>query len=189
MPHPESFSDDDLIVLLNDLIQLDHDAIEGYTVAINTIRNHGHREALATFRHDHARHVEALGALVRAHGGVPARVSHIGGPLGGAVQALGSASASDASVLLAFRAIERQARDRYFGSASEAYPDDVRPVLRRHASDEENHYRWFVSRLEDLGFERELSDVPLDRSSVSTRSREHAPAQYRPESDAQEPMA
>ena len=187
MPQEELHGDEDLIVLLNDLIQLDRDAVEGYTIAINTMRNHGHREALAAFRHDHARHIEALGALVRARGGVPARVSHIGGPLGGAIQALGSAAASDVSLLRAFRAIERQALDRYRDSASDAHPDDVRPILRRHANDEEVHYRWFVSWLEELVDEPRVSDVPLAHASVITREREST--SYRLDTDRREPLA
>ena len=188
MPQPDSLSDEDLIVALNDLIQLDRDAIEGYTIAINTMRNHGHREALAAFRHDHARHVEALGALIRARGAVPPRVSHLGGPLGTAIQALGSAGTSDVSVLLACRTIERQARDRYRGSANDELPDDVRPVLQRHASDEEIHYRWFESSLEALGYERDLSDVPADLSSISTRPRPRSSIIYSRDSDRHDPM-
>jgi len=154
-------SDAEVIAALNDLIQLDHDAIEGYTIAINTIRNHGHREALVAFRHDHARHVEALGALVRERGGKPARVSHLGGPLGPAVKSLGAAKAGDAAVLLAFRAVERETRRRYLSSVSDQYPDDVRPLLLRHASDEEIHFQWIESSIEGLGLERDLKDSSL----------------------------
>ena len=188
MPHPESLGDEELIVQLNDLIRLDRDAIEGYTIAINTIRNHGHREALTAFRHDHARHIDALGALIRSRGKTPPRISHIGGPLGGAIQALGSASAGDAAVLLALRAIERQARDQYRDFASGEFPADVCLALQRHARDEEIHYRWFESSLEDLGYDRELSDLPVDRSSIATQSRNPEP-RYRPDSDRREPLA
>ena len=162
-------SDAEVIVALNDLIQLDHDAIEGYTIAINTIRNHGHREALVAFRHDHARHVEALGALVRERGGKPARVSHLGGPLGPAVKSLGAANAGDAAVLLAFRAIERETRQRYLSSMSDQYPDDVRPLLQRHASDEEIHFQWIESSLEGLCLDTDLVDTSLRRSSPLSR--------------------
>ena len=165
MSKPGPLSDAEVIAALNDLIQLDHDAIEGYTIAINTIRNHGHREALVAFRHDHTRHVEALGALVRERGGEPARVSHLGGPLSPAVESLGAANAGDSAVLLAFRAIEHETRQRYLSSMSDRYPDDVRPLLRQHASDEEIHFQWIESSLEGLGVERGLVSPSLPRPS------------------------
>jgi hypothetical protein len=184
MSDPHTPHEHDLIAALNDLIQLDHEAIDGYTIAINTIRNQGHREALVAFRHDHARHVEALSALVRAHGGVPARLSHLGGPLGPAVKALGGASANDTAVLLAFRDVERQSRDRYRRQANAAYPEDVRPVLVRHASDEEIHYRWIESSLDDMGIERADSLMQLPPISQWTRG-----ASFRADSVPDEPRA
>ena len=169
MSDPHSSHEYDLIVALNDLIRLDHDAIDGYTIAINTIRNQGHREALVAFRHDHTRHVESLSALVKAYGGVPAPPSHLGGPLGPEVKLLSSASANDAAVLLAFHDVERQARDRYRGQANAPYPDSVRPVLLRNASDEEIHCRWIESSLDDLGVERSVG-TDADLHSLSPRA-------------------
>ena len=52
-----------LIAALNDLIQLDHDAVEGYTIAIDRIRDATRRETLVDFRADHKRHIEELAAL------------------------------------------------------------------------------------------------------------------------------
>jgi rubrerythrin len=189
MSKPEPLSDAELIAALNDLIQLDSDAIEGYTIAINTIRNQGHREALAVFRHDHARHVEALRTLIRERGGAPARVSHIGGPLSAAVKRLGTASGSDVAVLRAFRNIERESRDRYRGCANEPYPEEMRPLLRQHARDEETHYRWIEASLEGLGIEREIADLSVDVPSAAFRSRERSPGRQPRDGDHNEPLA
>lgn len=54
-----------LVAELNDLIQLDHDAVAGYTVAINALKRDAYRKQLVAFRADHKRHIEELGACVR----------------------------------------------------------------------------------------------------------------------------
>jgi hypothetical protein len=42
-----------LVAELNDLIQLDHDAIAGYTLAIESVESVTYRETLEGFRRDH----------------------------------------------------------------------------------------------------------------------------------------
>ena len=59
----------ELIAELNDLLALDHDAIEAYSLAIGRVSRAEYREALAGFRGDHQRHVEQLTELIRARDG------------------------------------------------------------------------------------------------------------------------
>src|SRR4051812_35608093 len=98
-----------LIAELNDLLQLDHDAVEAYTIAIDLVRNARYRELLVEYRADHKRHIEEIAALVRARGGLPTELPHATAPLKLAVQALGAAP-GDVTLLLAFKAVEGQAR-------------------------------------------------------------------------------
>ena len=107
-----AMADPDFTAELNDLLQLDHDAVEAYTIAIDRIRDAGRRESLVSFRADHKRHIEELAALVRARGGLPTELPHPTGALKLAVQALGSLG-DDTSLLLAFKAVEGQVRDKY----------------------------------------------------------------------------
>ena len=139
-----------VIADLNDLLQLDHDAVEAYTVAIDTVRGDRYREALVEYRGDHKRHIEELAALVRARGGLPTELPHPTGALKLVVQALGSAG-SDTTLLLAFKAVEGQARDKYRRFAGNEYPDDVREVVVRGADDESRHYAWVEQTLRELG--------------------------------------
>jgi hypothetical protein len=141
-----------VIADLNDLLQLDHDAVAAYTVAIDTIKSEELRERLVVFRLDHKRHIEELAALVRQLGGLPVELPHLStGPFKLAMQAV-AAPGSDATVLLAFKANERQVRDKYRERAGRQYPTDVAEVVRRNAVDEDTHYMWVTHTLETMGY-------------------------------------
>ena len=147
---PGTSSDATLIAELNDLIQLDHDAVEAYTIAIARIKDAGRRESLVAFRADHKRHIEELAGLVRARGGLPIELPHPTGALKLAVQALG-ALGDDRSLLLAFKAVEGQVRDKYQRAARRTSPTDVADVVAKAAADEAKHYAWVESTLKELG--------------------------------------
>lgn len=136
---------------LNDLLQLDHDAVQAYTLAIKELDNHDYQSTVRRFRGDHERHIRELTHLIRDYGGTPVDLPHI--PTGVfklAVQAVGGVG-GDRAVLLAFKANERQVRDKYQLATERRHPDDVRDVLRRAADDEARHYAWALETLDDLG--------------------------------------
>jgi rubrerythrin len=140
-----------LLAELNDLLQLDHDAVGAYTLAIQSLPRDAVSETLRRFRDDHERHVAELSDLVRAHGGTPAQLPHL--PTGVfklAVQGLGNAGGLR-ETLLAFKANEAQARDKYRRHADRTHPADVEAVLRSAAHDEETHYAWAAEMLERIG--------------------------------------
>lgn len=139
-----------LIAELNDLLQLDHDAVEAYTIAIDLVRNTRYRDALVEYRADHKRHIEELAALVRARGGLPTELPHATAPLKLAVQALGAAP-GDVTLLLAFKAVEGQARDKYRRFAAKQWPEEAGAVVKQAAADEERHYQWVETSLRELG--------------------------------------
>ena len=143
----------ELVAELNDLLQLDHDAVQAYTLAIRSLDNESYKETLRQFRGDHERHIDELTQLIRAHGGMPIQLPHL--PTGAfklAVQAV-AAVGSDRAVLTAFKANERQVRDKYRRAAQAAHTADVTTVLARAADDESRHYAWVLETLEDLGFD------------------------------------
>lgn len=150
MPTPPPQRDDSMIAGLNDLLQLDHDAVQAYTVAIDLVRDTRYREQLVEFRADHKRHIEQLAAVVRALGGLPIELPHPTAPLKLAVQALGAAP-GDATLLLAFKAVEGQVRDRYRRAAASSLPSQVLEIVRLGAEDEERHYAWVEKSLRERG--------------------------------------
>jgi rubrerythrin len=143
-------ADTEILAQLNDLLQLDHDAVQAYTIAIDSLRNDQYRDTLLRFRTDHERHIDNLTELIRGRNGTALELLHIPtGPFKMAVQAVGMA-AGDKGILLAFKANERQVRDKYRRMAERAFPDDVKMVLHGNAADEQAHYSWALETLDDL---------------------------------------
>lgn len=140
-----------VVAELNDLLQLDHDAVQAYELAIAGIENPVDKQTLIRFLGDHRRHVADLTALIEAHGGTPIQLPHLPtGPMKLAVQAAGNAG-GDRAVLLAFKSNERQVRDKYRRLADMQHSPDVAEVLNRNAADEERHYNWVSRVLESVG--------------------------------------
>jgi hypothetical protein len=140
-----------LIAELNDLLQLDHDAVHAYTLAIKELEHSGYQRTIRRFRGDHLRHITQLQHLIEDYGGIPVNLPHL--PTGAfklAVQAAGAAG-GDRAVLLAFKANERQVRDKYRVAAEGRHPADVSEVLHRAAEDEARHYAWALETLEESG--------------------------------------
>ena len=164
LPHASiPMADKDLVSVLNDLLQLDHDALSAYSVAIATLKNPEYRERLRVFRSDHERHVRELSELIKKRGAQPINVMHL--PTGVFKLALQGAAGlgGDMSVLVSFKANERQVRDKYRRYAFLAFPEDVSPILNAAASDEEKHYAWVSDTLEQLGYDPNSAMGKFDR--------------------------
>jgi ElaB/YqjD/DUF883 family membrane-anchored ribosome-binding protein/rubrerythrin len=146
---------------LNDLLQLDHDAVAAYDVAISRLEDRDHADQIAGFRRDHERHVRELNELVTRLGGTPVNHPHATGPIKTALQALGGL-AGDKGLLMAFRTNELQVRTKYDSYASKAmlWPPDVKRVIDGAALDEERHYAWVAGVLQRMGVGAgEVADV------------------------------
>ena len=152
-PAPAQPLDAHTIAELNDLLQLDRDAIASYELAIRELKSAAYRETVRRFRTDHERHAEELTGLIRRYGGMPLDVPHPSGLDKLALQAAGEVGGGDPHTLVAFRNNERQARDKYARAAGAAlgWPGDVRTVVRNAAEDEERHYGWVDTTLQSLG--------------------------------------
>lgn len=140
-----------LTTQLNDLLQLDVDAVQAYAITIRQLESKLRKQTTRRYQADHRRHITELKKLIHAHGGAPMAVSHIPtGPFKLAMQAIGSFG-DDRAVLLAFKTNERQSRDKYRRAATgRGLPRDVARVLKRAARDEERHYRWADKELQKL---------------------------------------
>jgi rubrerythrin len=141
-----------LIAELNDLMRLDHDAVQAYTLAIRELSSESHQAKLRDFRREHENHISELSDLIRQHGGLPVQLPHEAGAFKLALQGMAGLG-NDVAVLRAFRANERQVRDKYARFAAKEYPEDVSFVLRRNAADEERHYEWADTSLREMGHE------------------------------------
>ncbi|WP_207458144.1 ferritin-like domain-containing protein [Azospirillum sp. SYSU D00513] len=136
---------------LTDLLQLEHDALPAYSVAISGLRTPEFREALTSFREDHERHVRELTALIRDLNGMPIAMPHL--PTGLfklAVQTAGLPG-GERAVLLAFLSNEWQSKEKYARHAARPHPPEVAALLNRCAEDEARHYDWACGALDRLG--------------------------------------
>ena len=137
---------------LNDLLQLDHDALAAYDLAISKLEDRDHASQITGFRRDHERHVYELNELVTRLGGTPVNHPHATGPFKTALQSLGGL-AGDKGLLMAFRTNELQVRTKYDTYASKAmlWPPEVKRVIDGAALDEERHYAWVADVLHRMG--------------------------------------
>jgi hypothetical protein len=160
-----------LTALLNDLLQLDHDAVSAYGIALRELDSPHLRTQLEAHLRDHERHIEELGAHIERVGGMAMPVPHLTGAFKMAVQAAAGAG-SDRAVLLAFKANEMQVRDKYARAAGrQDLPPDVLATLQRGAADEDRHYDWAVQSLEALGADRDDRDVQATRAFARVHGR------------------
>jgi rubrerythrin len=130
---------------LNDLLQLDHDSIGAYEIAIEQLENREHALQIDAFRRDHQRHIQQLNDAILELGGTPSNEPHATAPLKQAVQGL-SAVGGDKSLLAAWRANELQVATKYDAYAQKAvsWPASIKRLIDENALDEERHYKWIV---------------------------------------------
>lgn len=145
---------------LNDLLQLDHDAVGAYQIAMEKLQDRDHADQIAGFRRDHERHIRELNELIADLGGTPKNHPHATGPFKLALQSLG-ALAGDKGVLMAFRTNELQVRAKYDAYAARAnhWPTHIKRIIDACALDEERHFSW-VSRV--LGKDENATLDPVD---------------------------
>lgn len=153
----------EILAALNDLLQLDHDAIGAYQVAIEQLADRSYAQQIQGFLLDHERHVQDLNRLIQELGGTPKNEPHASGPLKQAVQRLGGLG-GDKGTLMAFRNNEMQVRARYQGYLGKAgsWPAEVRATIDRNALDEERHFGWVDEVLLGMG---------VSSASVAQRAR------------------
>lgn len=148
---------EEVVAGLNDLLQLDHDTIGAYEIAIEHLQDREHAQQIEWFKHDHERHIRDLERCIHDLGGTPAEGPHATAPLKRALQRVGAA-AGDRALLLAWRTNELEVMAKYDLYAHRAlyWPAEVKRVVDENALDEERHYQWVV---EVLGGTGEPSEV------------------------------
>ncbi|CAN5743881.1 hypothetical protein BH23GEM6_BH23GEM6_07800 [soil metagenome] len=137
---------------LNDLLQLDHDAIGAYEIAIEKLEDRDHANQISGFKLDHERHIRELNTVILELGGTPANEPHATAPLKQAMQKVG-ALGGDRGTLIAWRANELQVRTKYdsYASRANAWPANVKRLVDEAALDEERHYHWVAETLQQMG--------------------------------------
>jgi rubrerythrin len=152
------------IATLNDLLQLDHDAVGAYGIAIHATTDESRRETLREFRADHERHIEEITRLIQDRGGKPIQAPHLPTSIFKlAIQKAGTLG-GETALLLAFKANERQSRDKYRRAAEDSDDLEVADVLARAADDEIRHYDWAARTLQELGVSPDSATARVERA-------------------------
>jgi uncharacterized protein (TIGR02284 family) len=133
--------------MLNNLIQLDYDAIDAYDAAIDRVASPEYKARLREFRDDHARHTRDVGAVVTELGGTPARQ-------GGAKSMMTRGKVmladlmGDSAILQAMKSNEEDTNTAYERAvkAGEGTPAAI-AALRAGLEDERRHRAWIEQAL------------------------------------------
>jgi uncharacterized protein (TIGR02284 family) len=142
----------ELVQLLNNLIELDFDAIEAYKAAIERLVDTGDKAQLGQFLEDHRRHVSDLSTLVAGLQGTPATHADMKQVLTKGKVVLGGLI-GDKAILQAMKSNEDDTNRAYEkATARSGIPAHIREVLERNLQDERRHRAWMEQRI--VGRER-----------------------------------
>jgi uncharacterized protein (TIGR02284 family) len=143
-------NEDEVLDTLNNLIELDYDAVEAYQAAVDKLNDPTSKQAFASFQNDHERHVTELSAVVRQLGGTPPEKADMKAILTQGKVILGSLM-GDKSILQAMKSNEDDTNTAYErASARSDLAPETADVLSRGLADERRHREWIVSRIEQI---------------------------------------
>lgn len=134
---------------LNNLIELDYDAIAAYQAAIDRLENAEYKSRMEDFKKDHERHIENLGKLVSAQGKEPASRGDMKQILTKGQVVIGGL-AGDGAILEAMKLNEDQTNSQYERAVDDDFPEEVHRALEQGLADERRHRGWLKETLERM---------------------------------------
>lgn len=143
----------DIINSLNDLIQLDADAVHAYEQAIERIDVPMIASRLDEFKTDHQRHISELSVAVRDLGGEPVEPSQdFKGFLIEGFTALRSVTGTEGA-LKAMKSNEELTNRKYEKALEAQLPDDIHELVQRNREDERRHLTYIEQALSERRWE------------------------------------
>lgn len=136
----------DLKDMLQDLLRLEHDAIDAYDAAIERLEDTKAQEALRSFRKDHERHIQDLTPHLSGMGG---DVPTDSGPKSLLTQGKVKLAAliGDSTILAAMATNEVETESAYrTASERDDVEGELREKLRQGMADEARHKQWMKER-------------------------------------------
>ncbi len=127
---------------LKDLLELEYDAIETYTAAIDRLDNENYREKLSAFRSDHEYHIEEIKRLLKSSG-----EEAISGPSGKQILMISRVAIGnligDNAILKAMLSAEEDTNSAYERMLHHKdKPDYADDFLSNAREDERRHKKW-----------------------------------------------
>ncbi|MCC2656891.1 MAG: ferritin-like protein [Panacagrimonas sp.] len=139
---------DTVIKALNELIELDHDAIEAYRAAIDRLESPDFKSALTAYCADHERHTRNLSDVVRRLGGTPASGPDMKKFLTKGKVVLADLVGGDHAILTAMRMNEEVTNKAYEAALNVDMDPEARAVVASNLEDERRHRAWIQSQLD-----------------------------------------
>lgn len=147
-PH---YGDKQLIKHLNNLIELDYDAIEAYEAAIDRLDEAQLRDRLMEYKRDHEQHTQNLGQWVSRLGGEPATKGDFKRVLTKGKVVIGGLGDTK-GVLKAMKANEDVTNKKYEQALADIKePQELVEVIRQNFADEQRHREWLIATIEQRG--------------------------------------
>ncbi|MBJ6724051.1 DUF2383 domain-containing protein [Geomesophilobacter sediminis] len=140
----------EIIDRLNDLIQLDADAVVAYDHAIRNVKYDDIRTKLTEFQEDHRQHIQTLTVQVQRLDGRPVKTTpDLKGYLQEGLTALRSITGTEGA-LLAMQTNEKQTNKKYAEAHELDFPQEIKSIITVNLSDEQRH----------LSYIQEILDTP-----------------------------
>lgn len=140
---------------LNELLMLDHDAVDAYQQAIDGMKSEFCRQKLREFQGDHRRHITDLTRLIESYGAKAKNRRDVKGFFIKGMTAVQSAM-GDHMALKAMQTNEKLTNKKYEDALQDsAMPPEAMEVLRRNRADEARHLAWINQALEQRLWESE----------------------------------
>lgn len=134
---------------LNELVELEYDAIAAYKSAIERINSPAYKSKLSEFLTDHQAHIESLTDLVRKEGGTPEEDGDAKKILTKGKVVLADL-AGDEAILKAMKSNENQTNSGYEKAVEKDFSDHIQSVLQKGLADERRHKAWVETTLDAL---------------------------------------
>jgi uncharacterized protein (TIGR02284 family) len=136
-----------LVATLNDLLMLDHDAVDAYQQAIDALKSTACRARLQEFQGDHRRHIDDLSDCIRRLGGSPKSRRDVKGFFIKGMTMV-QAALGDEPALKAMQTNEKLTNRQYADAlGDQGMPDDVRTLVAKNREDERRHLEWLNQAL------------------------------------------
>ncbi|HVL00922.1 MAG TPA: PA2169 family four-helix-bundle protein [Dongiaceae bacterium] len=139
----------DAIKELNELIELDFDAIAAYDSAINRLQSAEYKRKLKEFKQDHRRHVTELSKFIRKLGGEAADSGDLKKILTQGKVVIANIVGDDKTILKAMKLNEDQTNLKYEKAVQEfGASEELAALLATNLEDERRHREWILSTLQ-----------------------------------------
>jgi rubrerythrin len=137
--------------VLNDLLQLDIDAVNAYDLALKHIDDRNVYKTIRGFRQDHLQHMSDLTKFIKKYDGIPIEYSpDLKGYLIEGITILRSVTDTKGA-LNAMESNEKITTKNYNGALQEnlEFPNDIKDLLLKNFMDENRHLEYITNTLKN----------------------------------------